>query len=76
MTQVVQRLAKRAAGLFLVEIGPEEAEKDVTPLNPAWRREGEIGEEGEPLGLDSHRGCAGRVGGQQLESPECVESQE
>ena len=52
--QEMERAAEGGAGVSLVEIGPEEGEERVAPVEPAGRVGGEVGEEAEPLRLLEH----------------------
>jgi hypothetical protein len=47
----MKRPPERAAGVFRIQLGPEEAEQGVAPDIAARCGDGEIGEEGESLGL-------------------------
>ena len=62
-TQMVQRLTKRPARLVVPQLRPEEGEQRVPPHRPPHRHHGEVGEEGEPLGLggNGRRVVAGSV---------------
>jgi hypothetical protein len=54
--QLVESLAQGIAGTIGVGFGPEEGEKLVPTPEPAGESDGEIEEEGEPLGLNQKRG--------------------
>ena len=49
--QEVERAAQRAARMLAIQVGPEEADKRIASTEAAGRREGEVGKEGEALGL-------------------------
>jgi hypothetical protein len=50
----VERAPECAPGMLGIELGPEECEQGVAPQVAAWSRDGEVGEEGESLGLLHH----------------------
>jgi hypothetical protein len=51
----VQALAERVAALLQIELGPEQAQQRVASMEAVRRGGGEVGEEGETLGLGHHR---------------------
>ena len=47
----VERPPEGGARVLLVELGPEEGEQDVAPVEPAGRGDGEVRQQGQPLRL-------------------------
>ncbi len=50
------RAAKGGPGVSLVQLGPEHREQRVAAVKPAGRRDREVGEQAQPLGLVQDRG--------------------
>jgi hypothetical protein len=58
----VNGFPERGSGVPLIGFGPEEGEEGVASVEAVRRSGGEIGEEGEALGLGEHPGCVGAGG--------------
>ena len=63
----VERAAERGPGVSLVEVGPEEGQQPVAAVVAAGRIGGEVGEQGEPLGLLEHSPDLPPVGGPKVQ---------
>ncbi len=69
----IDRPPEGGAGMLLVELRPEEGQQGVAAMEPAGRGDGEIGEQGEALGLAQHRAelfAGGVTQVEQAERPE------
>ena len=55
MPQAVQRLAQCGAGMLLVELGPKQCDEGVASVQASGCGDGEVGEQGNTLGLGQHR---------------------
>ncbi len=72
--QVVQCLPQGPPRFLVSQLGPEQRQQEVPPHRSPFPFEGQIGEQGQPLGLD--RGGARRIAGAipvEADATECLE---
>ena len=74
VSQDVERLPERLSGVRLAELGPEEAEELIAPVEAALCLDGQIDEQCQPLRLGEHRADLSTVGSVQREPTEHVEA--
>ena len=71
---MVQGLSKRPAAFILSELRPEEREEGVAAMEPSRRGQGQVSQQGQPLGLGGDEPDVRGVAVQQLEGAKCIEA--